>query len=379
MRKSYIWAIVITVAIAGWLASGQVIVGGQGESAVTAPNTQDGNLSAQSDAAGDATKPFRVRVGTLTSVDRTAELKVRGRTEAAERVMLRAQTPGLVEQIPVSKGQRVATGDVICKLEAGSRTANILRAEAGLAQAELDYDAASKLNEKGYAAETRVRAAKAAMHAAKAVLSEARLDLERTKIKASFDGVVDDLPAKIGTLLNVGDPCAEIVAADPMLVIAQVSERDVGRIAPGMAGAARLVTGDTAEGKLRFVATSADEATRTFRIELSVSNPDGRLRDGVTAEIAIPLETTKAHRFSPAILTLDDDGVIGVRTLTDDNRVAFMPVRILGNEDGTVWVAGLPDTVTVITVGQDYVKPGERVEPVFETASSKAQTGNAAQ
>ena len=214
MRKSYIWAIVITVAIAGWLASGQVIVGGQGESAVTAPNTQDGNLSAQSDAAGDATKPFRVRVGTLTSVDRTAELKVRGRTEAAERVMLRAQTPGLVEQIPVSKGQRVATGDVICKLEAGSRTANILRAEAGLAQAELDYDAASKLNEKGYAAETRVRAAKAAMHAAKAVLSEARLDLERTKIKASFDGVVDDLPAKIGTLLNVGDPCAEIVAAD---------------------------------------------------------------------------------------------------------------------------------------------------------------------
>ncbi|WP_436640478.1 efflux RND transporter periplasmic adaptor subunit [Microbaculum sp. FT89] len=379
MRKSYIWAVVITVAIAGWLASGEVIVGGQGNTAVTEPDAQDGSLSADTDASGNEAKPFRVRVGTLASVDRTAELKVRGRTEAAERVTLRAQTPGLVEEIPVRKGQQVATGDVICKLEAGSRTANILRAEAGLAQAELDHDAASKLNEKGYAAETRVRAAKAAMHAARAVLSEAQLDLERTEIKASFDGVVDDLPAKIGTLLSVGDPCAEIVAADPMLVVAQVSERDVGRIAPGMAGSARLVTGDTAEGTLRFVATSADEATRTFRIELSVSNPDGRLRDGVTAEIAIPLETTKAHRFSPAILTLDDKGVIGVRTLTDGNRVAFMPVQILGNEDGTVWVSGLPDTVTIITVGQDYVKPGERVEPVFETASTSAQTGNASQ
>ncbi len=378
MRKSYIWAVVITVAIAGWLASGQVIIGGQGGAAADGTGAADGNETVETAAAGED-KPFRVRVATLSAVDRTAQLKVRGRTEAAQRVTLRAQTPGLVEELPVRRGQRVSAGDVICKIEAGSRAANILRAEAGLAQAELDYEAARTLNQKGFAAETKVRTAKAAMHAAKAVLEEARLDLERTEIKASFGGIIDTLPPKIGTLLNVGDECAELVAADPMLVVAQVSERDVGRIAQGMEGTARLVTGDVAEGALRFVAETADQATRTFRVELSVANPDERLRDGVTSEIVIPLETTRAHRFSPAILTLDDKGQIGVRTIAGDNRVHFVPVDILGNEDGTVWVAGLPESVTVITVGQDYVDEGELVEPVFETASTDDKSGGATQ
>jgi membrane fusion protein, multidrug efflux system len=377
MHKSYIWAIVLTVAIGGWLASGQVIIGGQGGTNPTQANatTPDGTLDVEAGEAGnEAVKPFRVRVQTLEALDRTAVLKVRGRTEADRRVVLRAQTAGLVEEIAVKKGDQVKSGDVICRLEKGSRTSSVLRAEASLAQAELDHEGATTLKEKGYAAETRVRTTKATMHAARAVLAEAKLDMERTSLTASFDGVVDTLPAKVGSLLNVGDVCAEIVAADPMLVIAQVSERDVGRIETGMAGTAELVTGDTAEGILRFVAQSADQATRTFRIELTVPNADGRLRDGVTSEIVIPLETTRAHKFSPAILALSDTGVIGVRGIENDNRVVFMPVKILGNEDGGVWVAGLPDSVTVITVGQDYVKAGEIVEPVFETAAAAGKT-----
>jgi len=388
MRKSYLWAFIICIAIGGWLASGRVIIGGQGEttpSGIADAGTEnapaDGALSVGADtpaATGEA-KPFRVRVATITAGDRRAELKVRGRTEAAQRVVLRAQTPGLVEEIAVKKGDTVEAGDLICRLEAGSRTSNILKAEAGLAQAELDHEATSSLSEKGFAAETRVRSTKAALHAAQAVLDEARLDMDRTALEAPFHGIVDTLPAKIGTLLNVGDVCAEIIDSDPMLVVAQVSERDVGRIETGMTGSAELVTGDVAEGQIRFIAPSAEESTRTFRIELSVPNPDGKLRDGVTSEITIPLETTQAHRFSPAILALDDNGEIGVRLVDANNRVVFSPVKILGTENGGVWVAGLPETVTVITVGQDFVKTGEIVEPVFETAAGAAASGTVTQ
>ncbi|MEJ8572889.1 efflux RND transporter periplasmic adaptor subunit [Microbaculum marinum] len=379
MRSSYIWALLIMVAIGGWLASGQVIIGGQGDKPgpSDAVEAADGALPVDADASDDS-KPFRVRVRTLSAIDRTAELKIRGRTEADQRVELRAQTAGLVERIDAQKGASVKAGEVICKLEAGSRDAHLLRAQAGVEQAQLDYDGASQLSEKGYAAESRVRATKAALDAARATLSEMKLDMERTSLQAPFDGVIDDIPAKIGTLLNVGDLCAEIVAADPLLVVARVSERDVGKLEVGMPGTARLVTGDTAEGTVRYIAPSADEATRTFRIELEVDNADHKLRDGVTSEIAIPLETTKAHRFSPAILTLDDKGVMGVRTVDDDNRVGFEPVKILGNEDGTIWVSGLPERVTVITVGQEYVIPGELVEPVFETARNDTQAGAAA-
>ena len=372
MRSSYIWAAVISIAIGGWLASGQVIIGGQGDTdPATGKPATDGTLAVEADAATTAEDaPFRVRVRTISAIDRTAEFKVRGRTEADQRVSLRAQTSGLVEEIPVRKGDQVKAGDLVCQLEKGSREAHVLRAEAGVAQAELEHDGASKLSEKGYAAETRVRAMKAALDAARATLKEVELDLARTQMRAPFDGVVNNIPAEIGSMLGVGDVCAEVVASDPMLVIAQVSERDVGRLHAGMQGTARLITGDTAEGTLRYIAPSADQATRTFRIELAVPNPNWELRDGVTAEIAIPLDTTRAHRFSPAILTLDDKGVIGVRTVDEDNRVGFQPVKILGNENGAIWVSGLPENVTIITVGQEYVSVGETVEPVFETAEN---------
>lgn len=374
MRSSYIWAGIITLAIAGWLASGEVIVGGRGDAAT--PAARDDAEAAPAARAAEA--PFRVRVRTITADERTAVFTVRGRTEADQRVALRAQTSGLVEEIAVRKGDTVQAGALICRIENGSREAHVLRAEAAVAQAELDFEGATRLQDKGYAAEARVRAAKATLDAARAVLAENRLDLARTSLVAPFDGVVENLPAEIGMLLNVGDACAEIVAHDPMLVVAQVAERDVGRLKTGMAGSARLVTGETVEGRIAFIAPSAERATRTFRIELSVPNPDAALRDGVTAEIAVPLDTALAHRFSPAILALDDNGVMGVRTIAEGNRVAFVPVRILGSEEGSVWVAGLPDEVTIITVGQNYVSDGEVVEPVLETASRAPATGEAA-
>jgi len=370
MRASYLWAILITLAIGGWLASGQVIISGQGDTEAVAATSPEATDTSQAEPAVVEDTPFKVRVRTISAIDREAELKIRGRTEAEQRVNLRAQTPGLVEEIDVEKGDKVAAGDVVCKLEAGSRQAHILRARASLAQAELDHDALSKLSEKGYAAQTRVRSAKAALDAARAELHEAELDLDRTTLRAPFDGIIDTLPAEIGTLLSVGDVCAEIVAGDPMLVVAQVSERDVGKLQTGMSGKARLVTGDTVEGTLSFIAPSADQETRTFRIELAVPNADDRLRDGVTAEITIPLQTTRAHRFSPAILTLNDSGAIGVRVVEAGNTVAWNEVQILGNEDGAVWVAGLPETVTIITVGQEYVEAGETVAPVVETGGA---------
>ncbi len=380
MRTSYIWAGIITLAIAGWLASGEIIIGGQGDpsAANSSQEVSPATGASQVVPAADQDRPFRVRARTLTTTERTATLSVRGRTEADQRVSLRAQTSGLIEDVPVRQGDPVKAGEVICRIEAGSREAHVLRAEAAVAQAALDFEGASRLQDKGYAAEARVRAAKAALDAARADLHERQLDLARTRIVAPFDGVVETRPAEIGMLLNVGDVCAEVVAHDPMLVVAQVSERDVGKLKPGMPGRARLVTGQTVDGTLSYIAPSADPATRTFRIELSVPNPDGELRDGVTAELFIDTETTLAHRFSPAILALDDSGVIGVRTIVDGNKVAFVPVHILGSEDGKVWVSGLPDSVTIITVGQNYVSDGETVEPVFETAHNAEPTTEAA-
>ena len=162
---------------------------------------------------------------------------------------------------------------------------------------------------------------------------------------------------------------ANIVDRDPFLVVGQVSERDVHRIKLGDLGRAELVNGDTVEGAVSFISTTADPQTRTFRVELEVPNRDGKLRGGLTSEIRIPVERQLAQVVSPAVLTLNDEGVMGVRTVDEDHIVRFMPVDIIGDDADGVWLSGLPAMVQVITVGQEFVRDGDRVRVSSEPAS----------
>ena len=115
------------------------------------------------------------------------------------------------------------------------------------------------------------------------------------------------------------------------------------------------------------VAPVADQATRTFEVELEVDNRDGKLRAGGTAQLYIPAETVKAHRISPSLLTLDDGGTVGLKLINDAGEVEFVTADIaLSSSDG-IWVVGLPDTATIITVGQGFVTSGSLVDAIPES------------
>lgn len=103
-------------------------------------------------------------------------------------------------------------------------------------------------------------------------------------------------------------------------------------------------------------------------------NDDNRIRAGLTVEIAIGLRQEMSHLVSPSILTLADDGVIGVQTVSAEDRVVFMPVRLLADGIEGVRLGGLPPIVRIITVGQDFVVPGQLVEPI-ETNPAVADGG----
>jgi multidrug efflux system membrane fusion protein len=133
----------------------------------------------------------------------------------------------------------------------------------------------------------------------------------------------------------------------------------------GSPASAALVTGETVDGKIRFVANRADDTTRTFRVEVELPNAQGKLRNGVSADIRIPVKELKAVEISPGILVLDDNGAVGVRAV-ENGVVRFHPVEIVSDGPDGMWVSGLSNGMTVITVGQLYVSDGERVIVVPE-------------
>lgn len=186
------------------------------------------------------------------------------------------------------------------------------------------------------------------------------IELNRTEVKAPFDGYIEDI-VKPGNLLERGQLCATIIELDPITFIAEVPENSIKDVREGQNVNISLVTGDNIQGKLTFVSKSASVATRTFRVEAEIANPDGIVRDGISGTMVIDTDPVLAHKISPSILLLADNGELGVKTVNSENMVEFFPVQIIQDTEEGIWVAGLPDFSNIIVLGQGFVETGQIV------------------
>ncbi len=186
------------------------------------------------------------------------------------------------------------------------------------------------------------------------------IELNRTEVKAPFDGYIEDI-VKPGNLLERGQLCATIIELDPITFIAEVPENSIKDVREGQKVNISLVTGDNIQGKLTFVSKSASVATRTFRVEAEIANPSGIVRDGISGTMVIDTDPVLAHKISPSILLLADNGELGVKTVNSENMVEFFPVQIIQDTEEGIWVAGLPDFSNIIVLGQGFVETGQIV------------------
>lgn len=406
---SYGVAGIILIIAAVWLATGNLVAGGHGPGNGEKPligvieGRTDGPIAKSLEHAGMLAEPAKdpnapdpaltiaqrteanaggankklqsVRTVTYSAKAMALEVPLRGRTKAMATVSAVAQTAGIVDSVHVIKGQTVAVGDKLCTLDQGTRAAAVAQAEAGIAQAragldqaQSQFDTNASLRQKGLAApntsqplETALSAAKAAVSSAQAGYDNAKAEFDRTEIVAKVAGVVQDPITSPGNLLATGMPCATIVQLDPMLFVGQVPEARIGQAHIGIPASILTVSGQTVSGQVTYVASSADAATRSFPAEIQFANANGAIRDGVTATATVNLGNIPAQLLPQSVLTLNDDGVLGVQTVTG-NVVKFYPVQITSDTRAGAWVMGLPAKIDVITVGQEYVKDGETVE-----------------
>jgi membrane fusion protein, multidrug efflux system len=365
MRKSYLWAAVITLGLGGWMASPYIIAKVTGKPMVA--NAEE----TVAVAAPAAEKLFKVRVKDFTAIPRVAFVTANGITAASKRVDARARTSGTIMESNFRQGQSVKARDVLCRLDVAGRESQLAQAKATLASAKRDFEATQKLVKGSYSPESKLWSDQARLDAAKAALDSIETDMAYLEIKSPADGVLIEKPAEAGSLLAPGALCATVSTLNPLLVVVPVSEIYVPYVFEGMTAKATLVTGESVDGTVKFISKTADLATRTFRVELEVANPGERMREGVTAELSVGLPPQMAHKLPGSILILDDVGKFGVRVLNQaDNTSRFKAVNVIAQDSDGMWVTGLPDKVTLVTIGQDYVRDGEKIEPVVETAEA---------
>lgn len=403
------------------------------EAAISEDDTGDQTDLQQTGDTGH--KP--VGVVALQSIARDVEtvVNLRGETQAFRQVDLSAETDGAVISEPLRKGAFIEEGDVLCRIAPGTREAVLaemlarlaeaqaqvpasearipesearieearaqaIEARARLREAEINYNAADRLSEGGFASQTRlaqteaevegakaqivsadaslkaaetglesvsaeIEAARAGVESAQAAVAAARKELERLEMTAPFSGLLESDTAELGSFLMTGGRCATIIQLDPIMLVGFVPETEIGKVQNGSTATARLASGETVEGAVTFVSRSADPTTRTFRVEIEVANPDFQLRDGQSAEIKIAAQSAKAHLLPQSALTLSDEGILGVRLVTAESTARFHPLVILRDTVEGVLVTGLPDAANVIVIGQEFVSDGVPVAPSY--------------
>ena len=357
IRSSFYGAFLFTAAIAAYIGTGYLDQEQQKKDAADQVKIEQAVI----DAAAALTT---VQVLTIHAQQQIATISLPAQSETSNRVRVAAETGGILIELPITKGQMVKRGDLLCKIDMGTRESDLAQAEANLVQAEIDYNSAVKLVKLGHVAKTTETARKAQLDGATAAAKRAAKEIERVQINAPFDGVVENIPSKIGSLINPGMECATISDGTIMLIVGHISERDISRIALGLTASIKMVTGDEFTGELTYIAAAANPKTRTFRVDITVDNEKNLIRDGMTSQISIELEKNRAHFIQKSLLTLSDAGVIGVRLVDSQNMVVFRPVTILSDKKDGVWIAGLDDEVSIISIGHEYVRAGQKVHVV---------------
>lgn len=348
-KRPWLLAVLIAVLLVLWMLSGSVL-----------ENRQD------VDAAPPALeKPLpQVAVSRQQASPMPSLQVLQGQLEPWRKVELRAQVNGTVERLDQHKGATVAAGQLLLSLSPESRPAQVAREEAEVRQREAAATAARRLRNDKLISSNDLLTVETELANARVRLSMAQLDMANTQVRAPFAGVLDERKVELGDYVQPGQPLLTVVDIAQLKVTAQVPQQDVSRLKIGQPVQVERLDGTRLQGKVHYIAAAAEEGSRSFRVEVSVDNPEQLRLAGASATLRIATGEVMGHALSPALISLDKAGRIGIKWVNAQQRVVFTPVQLLSVSGELARVSGLPDQVALITLGQGFVEPGDKVQVI---------------
>ena len=358
-QRPYLIATLITLVLVLWMASGPSVAEQKSALKALIPSHNEQQLTA------------KVKVETRFGQYIHKKIELYGRTEPNRITTLKAEVRGKIVEVLAKRGSKVAKGQVIAKIALNSLPAQLARSQALLTQREVEYQGALKLNKQGYQGKVHLAQSYAALASVKAEIISLELDIANTVIKAPFAGVLNTRYVEVGDYVASGDDIAMIADLDPLIVRAHVTEQQISQLSVGQVAQVSLLNGQRSQGTLRYIASVGDDATNTFKIEVAIENKNSQLLAGLSSELSIDLALMSAIKISPALLALDEQGNIGVKSVKG-SIVQFTPIEIIKSDSDGIWLTGLGEQADIIVLGQGFVRAGDKVEAIFDQADMQA-------
>lgn len=290
-------------------------------------------------------------------------IKLNGITLADQIVHLKSEVEGLIVDIPSKNARFVKKGETLAIVDQKNRIKAVEQAEAELKKQKVSYNAAKAIFDKKLSSEVALVTAKSNLLSAEVRLQATLDELDKTFIKAPFDGYLNSIDVDVGEFVTTvnGINIGSIAILDPMSVIVYIPEKDIQ--AAQSAKTADVVFGQNVlEGNITSLAKVAENDSRSFKMEIKVPNKDLILNSGQSVVARVHVSETQAHLVPKSVITLDIKGNIIVKVINEQNEVIELKADIIDEDEDGFWLVGLPDSINLITLGHQFVNNGEKVE-----------------
>ena len=411
MKKSIFIAAFILLFVVGWIGSGQFTnVNAEDETTSNLSINEDNeNTKSEEVKIQDSGNKVEIKEFKFSEIDQSIELQ--GQTTHNKKIDVKSETTGNITEINFNRGDKVSAGDELIKISIENRKEILnsskkdlerLNKELNLNEKnklnklsqnkeliklyEIEFASAQQLIDKGLSSKSKLSLASFNLANAKSdqedilinfesqksniesqianvksQLKNIELDIENTSINSPFEGIISDKMIEVSEYITPGNPLFTIIDLNPIKIQGYLSEFDVNKVKLGTKATIENANGIKKEGIISFISPSAETSTRTFEITIEAENSDLSFKSGITTKIVIAGSELKAHKIPPSILTLQDDGTVGVKAVNEENIVIFYPTTSVKDTIDGIWVSGLPDKVNLIVTGQEYVAIGESV------------------
>jgi multidrug efflux system membrane fusion protein len=421
IRMSYISAFIIAGLVVGWMYSDDII----GISGEVVPFESD---VASSETVEDEKILPNLITQALKVVNQRVPIQIRARgvTRTGFDIDVISRRNAFVAARTASEGGWVETGATLLELDKGTLNADLdaARAErraavaayeeikkrfrkdgawvAQLAAARADleavrsnYEATEKLVERGVkkpiaklqqmaelkAAEMRLielqslseefelSTSYAGIKAVDARISMLQEQMNFTTVKAPKSGWLEEFHVEVGETVGENAPVARLIGLKSLILDAPIPQTQISKIRIGDNVDLDIDGAGKRKGQVNKIATSANQATRTFNVEILLDNSDGTLRAGMSAGVSVIIAYVPAFKISPAHLNVDEAGLLSVKTVAADGFVKTVPVIVTQTVGNAAYVSGLQDGALILGMGQAFVSDGIKVayEIVGET------------
>jgi membrane fusion protein (multidrug efflux system) len=339
-------------------------------------------------SAGQPSGPPPMVVEAVTLAPETVQdvYDLVGQLEAEESVVIRPERAGIIDTVEFIEGQEVKAGTLLFRLRDDEERARVAEAEAQLALAEQVYPRAHALKGENVLSAAELERATAERDVARAHVDVAGVALDRTEIRAPFDGVLGRRLVSPGDRVTPermsggeGTGLVQIDAVATLKLVFTVPEIAVPAIRPDMQLTVSVASfpGETFSGQVYFVAPALDPQNRRLVLKGRVPNPGRRIMPGMFANIRVEVTRHENALVVPESAVVHEGDGVFVWRLDENGAAEHVAVETGIRVPGRIEVvSGLRPGDRVVTAGTHKLSPGAplRVADTADGAGAKSAT-----